>query len=281
MAIYAIGDLQGCYDDLINLLDKINFNSQNDQLWFVGDLVNRGPDSLKTLRFVKELGSSAQTVLGNHDLHLLATYHGIKRNKDAGVQDILNASDCDELMRWLRNQPLLHHDTEKKYTLVHAGVYPYWNLQQAQEYAHELETVLSSDGYLEFLDNMYGDKPKRWKDTLTDWDRLRFICNSFTRMRYCTPKGKLDFKFNGVPGSQKKKLVPWFEIKDRAMMNDRIIFGHWSTLGYYQDMPGFTLPANIFATDTGCVWGGKLTALKITNTTELISVDCPERTKIK
>ncbi len=277
MAIYAIGDLQGCYEDLINLLDKINFNTQNDTLWFVGDLVNRGPDSLKTLRYVKDLGTNALTVLGNHDLHLLATYHGLKRNKDASIQEILNAPDCEELINWLRSQPLLVHDKKSQFTMVHAGIYPLWNLSQAQQYAHELETVLRSSGYLDFLKHMYGDLPNKWHKDISAWERLRFICNAFTRMRYCSPECQLDFNHNGELGSQGNELIPWFDVKQRAAQKNKIVFGHWSTLGYFKDQKKFSIPDNIYPTDTGCVWGGKLTALKITRSIEVISIDCPNR----
>ena len=283
MAIYAIGDIQGCFEDLTNLLDKVNFNPSTDKLWFVGDLVNRGPDSLGALRFVKGLGESAQTVLGNHDLHLLATYHGIKRNNDSSIQELLNAPDCDELIHWLRTQPLLIHDEQTNFTLVHAGIFPYWTLNQAKRYATELENVLSSDNYLDFLNHMYGNLPNQWSDELTSWERLRFICNSFTRMRYCHANGQLDFDYNGAPGSQDNNLIPWFDVSSRANESENIIFGHWSTLGYFQKQNDLIIPDNIYATDTGCVWGGTLTALKIeadknnTYKTEFISIDCPQR----
>lgn len=285
MTIYAIGDIQGCYEDLTNLLDKIHFNPSKDKLWFVGDLVNRGPDSLSTLRFIKELGESAKTVLGNHDLHLLATYHGIKRNNDTSVQELLNAPDCDELIDWLRTQPLLIHDEQTNFTLVHAGIYPQWTLSQAKRYANELETVLSSDNYLDFLNHMYGNRPNQWSNELTGWDRLRFICNSFTRMRYCHANGQLNFDYNGAPGSQENNLIPWFDVPHRVNNNEKIIFGHWSTLGYFQKQNNLIIPDNIYATDTGCVWGGTLTALKIEAdknseagwTTEIIAIDCPQR----
>jgi len=285
MAIYAIGDIQGCYEDLTRLLDKVNFSPSTDTLWFVGDLVNRGPDSLATLRFIKDLGATAQTVLGNHDLHLLAIYHGLKRNKDSNIQELLNAPDCKELIDWLRTRPLLIHDEQTDFTLVHAGIHPHWTLDQAKAYASELETILSADNYLDFLNHMYGNKPNKWSEDLTGWDRLRFICNSFTRMRYCEPRGQLDFEYNGVPGSQDNNLIPWFDVSGRANENAKIIFGHWSTLGYFQKQNNLIIPANLYPTDTGCVWGGRLTALKIEASknsdndwaTETISIDCPQR----
>lgn len=284
MATYVIGDLQGCYDNLVQLLNKINFQPQHDKVWFVGDLVNRGHDSLRTLRYVKNLGTAAQTVLGNHDLHLLAIYHNLKHNNDASIKAILDAPDCDELMLWLRNRPLLHYDEQSQFTMVHAGIYPHWNLPQAKQYANELETVLRSDNYLAFLNNMYGDLPNLWQPSLSNWERLRFICNSFTRMRYCTKDGQLDFEFNGAPGSQQNNLIPWFDVANRAKIKTKIVFGHWSTLGYYQEQQNISLPANIFAIDTGCVWGGKLTALKIPSPDksehiEIISVNCPKQAK--
>ena len=283
MTIYAIGDIQGCYEDLTNLLEKVNFKPLEDKLWFVGDLVNRGPDSLSTLRFIKSLGDSAQVVLGNHDLHLLAIYHGIKKNKDASVQEILDASDCGELLDWLRKQPVLFHDAQTNFIMVHAGIYPHWSLEQAKSYAHELENVLSSDNYLDFLNHMYGNKPDEWSEELSDWERLRFICNSFTRMRYCKANSQLDFDFNGAPDSQINDLIPWFDIPNRDCKDEKIIFGHWSTLGYFQKENNLSIPDNIFATDTGCVWGGTLSALKIDLRnngqfkTEMVSIDCPQR----
>lgn len=284
MAIYAIGDLQGCYQDLQNLLEKLQFDKNSDTLWFVGDLVNRGPDSLATLRFVKKLGKAAIIVLGNHDLHLLAIYHDLKKNKDSSIQQILDAPDCDELIHWLRQRPLLHHDNGLNFTLVHAGIYPLWNLKQANQYANELESVLKSDNYLEFLQHMYGNKPASWSEDLEGWDRLRFICNSFTRMRYVSQKAELDFEYNGVPGSQPDKLIPWYKLTERATKNNNIIFGHWSTLGFFEYDNNLEISPNVYATDTGCVWGGKLTALKIEREktrieTEYISIDCPQRSK--
>jgi len=285
MTIYAIGDIQGCHEDLLNLLDKVNFNPQTDKLWFVGDLVNRGPDSLSTLRFVKELGQSAQTVLGNHDLHLLAIYHGLKKNNDKSIKKILKADDCDELINWLRQQPLLFHDKQTKFTVVHAGIYPLWKFKQAKQYANELEDILRSDKYLKFLKHMYGNKPSKWSDDLEGWDRLRFICNSFTRMRYCYPNGKLDFEENGVPGSQSDKLIPWYNLPDRVSRKKKIIFGHWSTLGYFNQPESLSVTPTVFATDTGCVWGGKLTALKIEANkngeyeTQFVSVNCPHNSQ--
>ena len=269
MATYAIGDLQGCYDSLLRLLDKLNFNESKDTLWFAGDLVNRGPESLSTLRFVKSLSDNAITVLGNHDLHLLAIAAKHKKTKDSGLKEILNADDADDLLNWLRKQPLLHHDPRLNCTMVHAGIYPDWDLQDAQKYANELETVLRSDDYLDFIFNMYGNLPDKWDDELKGWERLRIICNIFTRMRYCENDGTLNFKSHGAPGTHPENTVSWFEVPNRKVMESKILFGHWSTLGIINKK-------NIYALDTGCVWGGKLTALRIdTENPEYISVDCP------
>ena len=266
MATYAIGDLQGCYDSLLRLLEKLNFDKKKDKLWFAGDLVNRGPDSLSTLRFVKSLGDNAITVLGNHDLHLLAIAYGVKTTRSPDLQRILDAEDKEDLLHWLSSQPLLHHDAELNFTLTHAGVYPLWTLKQAQTYSAELEVELKNN-LTEFLNNMYGDKPDKWSESLTGFDRLRFICNVFTRMRYCTQKGELDLSSNGAPGTIPEGTLPWFEITNRQINNEALLFGHWSTLGKVNK-------ENIFPLDTGCVWGGQLTALKL-ETSEYISIDCP------
>lgn len=269
MATYAIGDVQGCYDSLQRLLEKLNFDSTNDTLWFAGDLVNRGPDSLSTLRFVKSLGNSAITVLGNHDLHLLAIAAKHKNSNDSGLSAILHAHDSTELLNWLRSQPLLHHDPELNFTMVHAGIYPLWDLATAQQHAHELENVLRSDTYIDFILHMYGNLPDKWDESLQSWDRLRFICNSFTRMRYCEKDGVLNFKSHGAPGTHPENTVAWFELPTRKIIKERILFGHWSTLGSINK-------ENIYALDTGCVWGGKLTALRLDKTSpEYISIDCP------
>ncbi|MCW8901016.1 MAG: symmetrical bis(5'-nucleosyl)-tetraphosphatase [Gammaproteobacteria bacterium] len=269
MATYAIGDLQGCYDSLLRLLDKLKFDSAQDTLWFAGDLVNRGPDSLSTLRFAKSLGDNAVTVLGNHDLHLLAIAAKHKKTHDVGLKDILHADDAAELLDWLRMQPLLHHDKELNFTMVHAGIYPEWDLKTAQQSAHELESVLRSENYLDFIFHMYGNLPGKWDDNLQSWDRLRFICNSFTRMRYCEKDSTLNFHSHGAPGTHPENTLPWFELPSRKMTDERIIFGHWSTLGKINKK-------NVYALDTGCVWGGELTALRIDCEEALyISVDCP------
>lgn len=257
MSIYAIGDVQGCYDELQRLLDSINFDPAKDKLWFAGDLVNRGPKSLQVMRFVKSLGSNAISVLGNHDLHLLALSQGNRSHYKHGTLDeILKAPDRDELIHWLRHQPVMYHHKKSGYNLVHAGLPPQWDIPSALQYARELETVLQGSGFHDFCHAMYGNEPAQWSDELKGMERLRFITNCLTRLRYCTPEGKLAMREKGTPGCQTAGIVPWFETPERASRNDRIIFGHWSTLGYRQT-------DNVWSIDTGCLWGGQLTALKI------------------
>lgn len=273
MAIYAIGDIQGCFDELLKLLDAISFNEHSDQLWFAGDLVNRGPKSLETLRFVKSLGDAAVTVLGNHDLHLLAASCApkIARKKDS-LLPVLEAPDCDELIGWLRCQPLFHYNDE--FCLLHAGLPPQWDFKKTQKMALLVEKALKGSDYRVFLKQMYGDKPNVWTSDLKGVERLRFIVNCFTRMRYCDAHGRMDFIHNGPPGSQPKNLMPWFDAPKRRNANMRIVFGHWSSLGYYEG-------SNCYGIDTGCLWGGQLTALKLGEQVERISVDCPEAKKPK
>jgi len=270
MAVYAIGDIQGCYDELQQLLERIQYDPSSDVLWFVGDLVNRGPSSLNSLRFVKSLGDKAITVLGNHDLHMLAVSEGFRKyhkGKDS-FTDILDATDRDELIDWLRHRPLIHHDPSLGYTLIHAGLPPQWDLSTAQQCAQEVETILQGKHFHELLANMYADDPVCWDNRLSGWERLRFIINAFTRIRYCNHKGEMALKYKGAPGTQSCKYIPWFEIKKRRSRNMKIIFGHWSTLGLVDR-------ANVFALDTGCVWGGKLTAMRLDVAPEYTQVHCP------
>ncbi len=269
MAIYAIGDVQGCYAELQQLLELLRFEPEKDQLWFCGDLVNRGHQSVDVLRYVKSLGDRAITVLGNHDLHLLAVHAGVKKDKQDSLADVLSVPDCDELIHWLRQQPLLYHHQDTGYTLIHAGLAPQWNATQAQVYARELESVLRGDQYRDFLQVMYGDEPRLWKPELSGWDRLRFICNCFTRLRYCHVDGSLALEEKGAPGQQATGHVPWFDVVDRASADMKIIFGHWSTLGVYH-VPG------VYALDSGCVWGGQLTAMRVdSKEPQFTSVLCP------
>lgn len=257
MAVFAIGDIQGCYDDLLRLLERIHFDESEDQLWFAGDLVNRGPDSLGVLRFVKGLGESAVSVLGNHDLHLLAVAAGTaaKRKSDT-LDDLLASAHRDEYLDWLRRRPLLHHDPALGYTLVHAGLAPQWDLQQASSCARELEAALRGPDCMEFFRHMYGDEPRRWSPDLRGIERLRFIVNCFTRLRYCSTAGDLDLKSKGAPGTQPEGYYPWFEVPGRASAGLHLLFGHWSTLGDISS-------PNVYPLDTGCVWGGRLTALRL------------------
>jgi bis(5'-nucleosyl)-tetraphosphatase (symmetrical) len=266
MAIYAIGDIQGCYDDLLRLLDVIQFNPTHDQLWFVGDLVNRGPKSLETLRFVKSLGDAAVCVLGNHDLHLLAVaYKTTSPGRKDDLTPILDAPDCEELIEWLRHRPLFHHNDE--FCLLHAGLPPQWDFALTKKMAIYAERILHGKNYLNFFNGMYGDKPDMWSRSLHGMPLLRFITNCFTRLRYCDAQGKLNFQQKGKPGTQPQHLTPWFEMPGRKSANMKIIFGHWSTLGFYDQN-------NCYGIDTGALWGGQLTALKLGEKVERISIDC-------
>lgn len=257
MATYAIGDIQGCFDELQKLLAQLNFDQANDQLWFCGDLVNRGPKSLETLRFVKGLGDAAVTVLGNHELHMLAKAEGVgKQLKQDTLGEILKAPDCEELMFWLRHRPLLHHDSELGYTMVHAGLPPQWDLLTAQACARELEAKLRAVDFHEFIRVMYGNQPNQWSDELAGVDRWRFITNVFTRLRFCYPDGRLDLKAKGEPGTQKAGALPWFNVPGRKTENERIVFGHWSTLGVGETN-------NTLSLDGGCLWGGQLVAVRL------------------
>ena len=256
MAVYAIGDVQGCYSSLVKLLDTINFDQRHDRLWFCGDLVNRGPESLQTLRFIRSLGDSAVCVLGNHDLHLLAMfYRQKKQNRSDSLYQVLSADDCDELMTWLQTRPLVHYDAEISWMLVHAGIYPGWRLEQVLSYAGEVEAVLRGGGCRQFFSSMYGDDPDIWSDELVGLPRLRCITNILTRMRYFDKHGKLNMGANGRP-SDHRNLTPWFEVNSPVARDFEIVFGHWSTLpvGAY---------GRHYAIDGGCVWGGKMVALKL------------------
>ncbi|MGR8931301.1 MAG: symmetrical bis(5'-nucleosyl)-tetraphosphatase [Gammaproteobacteria bacterium] len=267
MAIYAIGDIQGCYNEFRRLLDVIKFDPEQDQLWLVGDLVNRGPHSLETLRFVRALGDAAITVLGNHDLHLVATVVSLgKVGKKDTLGPILRAHDCEELTDWLRRQRLFYHNDH--YCMVHAGLPPQWDFELTQRMAAAVERVIGGDDYQRFFRAMYGNKPCIWRDDLPPTDKLRFAVNCFTRLRYCTPEGELDFHQKGAPGTQPPDYLPWFKVPGRRSRDMRIIFGHWSTLGYHNG-------DNVYAIDTGCLWGGQLTALKLDEVPQRISIDCP------
>ena len=267
MSTFVIGDIQGCFSELEELLDKTGFDSDNDKLLFAGDLVNRGPDSLSTLRFVKNLGDSADSVLGNHDLHLLAIWQGNASHASGNSLDpILQAPDSDELLNWLRHRPLLIHVEALHSTVIHAGLPPQWSLDDAKKHALELEAVLRGDGFHDFCINMYGNKPRKWDDSLEGIDRLRFITNCFTRLRYCTAKNKLNLKDKGAPGTQKAGSIPWFDVEHRKSREDKIFFGHWSTLGLLNRN-------NVWSLDTGCLWGGQLTAIRLEDL-KVYQVEC-------
>lgn len=256
MSTYCIGDVQGCYKELYQLLSKIHFNSYRDTLWFVGDLVNRGPNSLEVLRFVKRLPKKV-VVLGNHDLHLLNCYNKIVDFEASHLEPILTAPDAAKLIDWLRCQPLMHYDSELGYVMAHAGIYPQWDLMNAIGYAHEVELVLRGPNYSDFLQHMYGNQPDIWSEELTGWDRLRFIINTFTRMRFCSPDGKLEFQHTGKSDAGPQGYMPWFEVPQRKLQQQKIVFGHWAALD------GKVTVNNVFAVDTGCVWGGNLTAMRL------------------
>lgn len=269
MTVYAIGDLQGCLDQFQALLDKIDFDPANDRLWLAGDLVSRGPKSLETLRYVRSLGDAVVAVLGNHDLNLLAVAEGKGRNNSKDrIEPVLNAPDRDELLTWLRYRPLLHYDQEVGYAMVHAGLAPQWTFGEALACALEVEACLRGSDYVELLENMYGSEPDLWQPQLGGWERMRFSINCFTRLRYCNADGRLELGAKGAPGSQPPQLYPWFRVPGRANADTRIVFGHWSTLGVH-------IGDNVFGMDSGCVWGGHLSALSLDESQRLIRVECP------
>jgi bis(5'-nucleosyl)-tetraphosphatase (symmetrical) len=275
MAVYVIGDVQGCYGNLKKLLKAINFDQQADQLWFVGDLVNRGPQSLKTLRFVRSLGDSAISVLGNHDLHLLALYYGqTKVRSSDSLSQVLEAEDCKELMEWLRFRPLLHYDISLNFAMVHAGIYPGWSLSRAYERAREVEQAIRGERIIDFLREMYGNHPATWSDQLSGMERLRFITNVFTRMRYLRNDGSLDLETKGAPQKvNSSDANPWFEFSQSSIKHNRVAFGHWSTLPTNQY-------GSCFAIDSGCLWGGRITALRIDKKTpRWFSLSCDKSIK--
>ena len=260
MTTYAIGDLQGCYDSLMQLLDTLQFTPENDTLWFVGDLVCRGSQSLETLRFLRSLEDSAVCVLGNHDISLLASHYGLFPAHNS-LKKLMHASDRDELIHWLRHQPLLHVDKTLGYCMVHAGISPHWTLNTALQAAHEIESMLQGDEETlpEWFSHMYQNRPRHWSKKLHGYERQRYILNSFTRMRYCNQHGKLNFKQKLSPAviqRRKPHLMPWFSVPKRKKIALKILFGHWSTLGYYNS-------DEVVALDTGCVWSGKLTAYSL------------------
>lgn len=271
MSIWAIGDLQGCYDATQRLLERINFDPARDRLWFCGDLVNRGGQSLETLRLVHSLRDHSTVVLGNHDLSLLAIgerREDEQRKVNPDLQRIVLAEDRDVLLDWLRMQKLVHVDRSLGWMMVHAALAPQWTTQMAERFAREIEERLHGDQFRRLLKNMYGDKPA-WHPKLAGIDRHRAIINVFTRMRYCTPRGRISFEDKGAPGTQPVGLYPWYEVPGRVERDLKIVCGHWSTLGLF-------IGHGVHAIDTGAVWGGKLTALQL-DTDELRIVQAPGR----
>ena len=265
MATYAVGDIQGCFASLQALLEKCSFSPEFDRLWLVGDLVNRGPRSLETLRFVKGLGDRAVTVLGNHDLSLLMAAEGFgKRHRSDTIDGILAAPDRDELLHWLRHQRLMH--VQGDYAMVHAGLLPAWSVAEARALAGEVEQALQAENYREFLANMWGSEPGAWDSSLTGWPRLRVIVNAMTRMRFCSPAGEMDFKAKGELSQAPAGYLPWFEVPGRRSAATVLVTGHWSALG-------LRLEPNLLALDSGCLWGGKLSALRLEDRA-LFQVDC-------
>jgi len=258
MPNYAIGDIQGCFDSLKDLLKKFNFDESKDTLWLTGDLVNRGPKSLETLRFIKNLKGNHRIVLGNHDLHLLSVASNAHPGfKEDTFQDILKAPDRDELIAWLSNQPLIQHDKNLGFTMIHASLAPDWDLDIALQLSKEIEDVIQSDNAFLFFEKMYGDTPIKWTDELTGFNRLRCITNYFTRGRAVTFDGSLSLKYAGKKNDIPDNLTPWFKLPNRKNADLKIIFGHWAALGGVTDTP------NTYALDTGCVWGYKLTAMRL------------------
>ena len=258
MATYAVGDIQGCLKPLQALLIHVNFNPKKDRLWVAGDLINRGPKSLKTLRFLYLLRNSLKVVLGNHDLHLLAVAAGQRSPSVSDtLKSILRAADRDTLLEWLRYQALVHHDSRLGYTMVHAGIPPQWSLEETLGYASEVEVVLQSKKIVKFLGKMYGNQPDIWDESLSGHKRWRLITNYLTRMRFCDANGRLELKTKSGTNTAPAGFQAWYEHPHRKTQNDKIIFGHWAALNGNADHHG------VFPIDTGCVWGGKLTMMRL------------------
>lgn len=267
MSIYAIGDLQGCVQQTLALTNRIRLDSKNPRFYFVGDLVNRGPDSLRTLRFVRSLKSGAAVVLGNHDLHLLALAGNVRQvGSHDTLHAILKAPDADDMISWLRHQPLAIF--EDNHLFVHAGVLPQWNVEQTIALAHEVEHVLRGPYWIDFLREMYGNTPARWHEDLHGIERLRCIVNALTRVRYCEPDGTMVLNTPENGSEPVSGIMPWFDLPDRKTRNVTVVFGHWS-------QRGLVLQPDLIGLDTGCVWGGKLTAVRLNDRT-LYQVDCPQ-----
>lgn len=277
MSTYAIGDVHGCFKELQELLSVIAFNPQNDSLWFVGDLINRGPQSVEVLRFIKGLGSSAVVVLGNHEIYTLYIQkHRHLLKNFPGLEPIFSVPDSDDLLFWIRNRPLLHYDAKLNYVMVHAGIYPLWSLEEAASCAKEVENVISGEKFSEFLDHIEGNKPDLWNESLEGFERWRFIVNAFTRMRFCDINSRLNLTCKAELGAQPKGYIPWFKVPNRKAQNEKIIFGHWAALGgkivsaqsilsinEFQGLAPKGERYNSYGLDTGCAYGGGLTALRL------------------
>lgn len=266
--VFVIGDVQGCYTQLRQLVDKIDAASPQARLLFAGDLVNRGPESLETLRYVRSLGDRANSVLGNHDLHLLAVAHHVKKaHRSDTLNEILAADDSEDLLDWLRHRPLAINCGNQQ-LLVHAGVFPDWSFDQCLALADEVEATLRGSEFVALLRDMYGNQPDQWSEDLQGIDRQRCIINAFTRMRFCHHNGRMDFELKEGSDQAPNHLLPWFDLAQRQTQADTIIFGHWSTLG-------LVLRDHLISLDTGCVWGGKLSAVRLSDRL-LIQVDSPQ-----
>jgi bis(5'-nucleosyl)-tetraphosphatase (symmetrical) len=267
MATYAIGDIQGCLQPLRQLLELVGFSARRDHIWLVGDLVNRGPQSLETLRFVRDLGDSVITVLGNHDLHLITLAAGFGRPRaDDTLDAILAAEDRVSLLEWLCSRKLFH--AEDDYAMVHAGLLPQWPISQALELAAEVEQTLQGEQHVEFARNMYGSEPDRWDNQLQGWDRLRVIVNAMTRMRVCDPSGRMEFRFKGTRQDIPPGYLPWFDVRGRQSANTTIVCGHWSALGLH-------MKSNLLALDGGCLWGRELCAVRLEDR-QVFRINCRE-----
>lgn len=265
MSDYAIGDVQGCFTQLMNLLDAINYDETNDRLWFVGDLVNRGPESLSVLRFVQRLKVQPVITLGNHDLHFLACAYGIKSPtlkpvsglEQDSLDELLQAPDCRILSHWLRQQALIHYSKELNVVMSHAGIPPAWNLTTALQLANEAQNLLCDGDYIHFFNHMYGNEPAYWQESLSGMDRMRFIINALTRMRFCNEDGGLNLMYKGGVKNAPDSIIPWFNVTTRMTIKPDIVFGHWAALA------GCTNTPSVYAIDTGCLWGGYLSALRL------------------
>lgn len=268
MSIYAIGDIQGCYRPFIDLLEKISFNPKTDQLWIAGDVINRGPESLKTLLFLNSISDSCIITLGNHDIHALAAYYTTKRKlrENDTLDELFNHPQASELMEWLRHQKILHYDQYYNFAICHAGIYPAWDINQALQFSQQIENCLQSENFTTFLEQAFGSFPEYWDNNFEQIDKLRFILNTFTRMRFCylnndntSNKINLDFKYKATIDSAPPEMIPWFKFPHRKTQEINILFGHWAALN------GVTNTPRVYALDTGCCWGKKLTSFCVNN----------------